>query len=265
MQAEAEGGFGGTFQKFRFVMNRRKRQSQGEEMYDRTDRYVLGMMDEEERTAFEKDMKEDASLADSVSLRRMVVDEVRRREELRDTFLAIEAAHPYQEGAPADHEPDRRRKRPFKPLVENMRRRLFPVISFAVAVCLVCGIFIRHSYVSKCRDAGYSVMLANVIQPSRGDSPLEDILKTVEGRQYGRAEELIAEFRSAPAPECDLTTEEGNYLHEKYLADCRAVDYIEAVMLLCQGHPCKAKRILKSLVAAGSYYSAQSARLLEVL
>lgn len=254
MQAEAEGGFGGTFQKFRFVMNRRKRQSPGEEMYDRTDRYVLGMMDEEERTAFEKDMKEDASLADSVSLRRMVVDEVRRREELRDTFLAVEAAHPYQEGAPADSEPDRRRKYPFR-----------FIASFALAACLVCGIFIRHSYVSKCRDAGYGVTLANMIQPSRGDSSLDDILKAVEERQYGRAEELIAKFRSAPAPEYDLTTEEGNYLHEKYLAECRAVDYIEAVILLCQGHPCKAKRILESLVAAGSYYSAQAARLLEVL
>ena len=104
-----------------------------------------------------------------------------------------------------------------------------------------------------------------MIQPSRGDSSLDDILKAVEERQYGRAEELIAKFRSAPAPEYDLTTEEGNYLHEKYLADCRAVDYIEAVILLCQGHPCKAKRILESLVAAGSYYSAQAARLLEVL
>ena len=265
MQTEAEGGFGGTFQKFRFVMNRRKRQSQGEEMYDRTDRYVLGMMDEEERTAFEKDMKEDASLADSVSLRRMVVDEVRRREELRDTFLAIEAAHPYQEGAPADHEPDRRRKRPFKPLVENMRRRLFPVISFAVAACLVSGIFIRHSYVSQCRDAGYGVALADVLQPSRGDSPLDDILMAVENGHYARAEALIAEFRAAPAPEYDLATEEGNYLHEQYLADCRAVDYTEAVMLLCQGHPCRAKRILKALVSDGSYYSAQAAGLLEML
>ena len=254
MQTEAESGFGGTFQKFRFVMNRRKRQSPDGEMYDRTDRYVLGMMDGEERSAFEKDMIEDASLAESVSLRRMVIDEVCRRETLRDAFLAVEKAHPYQEGAPADSEPDRRRNHPFR-----------FIASFAVAVCLVCGIFIRHSYVSKCRDAGYSVMLANVIQPSRGDSPLEDILKTVEGRQYGRAEELIAEFRAAPAPECDLTTEEGNYLYEKYLADCRAVDYIEAVMLLCQGHPCKAKRILKSLVAAGSYYSAQAAGLLEML
>lgn len=235
-------------------MNRRKRQSPDGEMYDRTDRYVLGMMDGEERSAFEKDMIEDASLAESVSLRRMVIDEVCRRETLRDAFLAVEKAHPYQEGAPADSEPDRRRNHPFR-----------FIASFAVAVCLVCGIFIRHSYVSKCRDAGYSVMLANVIQPSRGDSPLEDILKTVEGRQYGRAEELIAEFRAAPAPECDLTTEEGNYLYEKYLADCRAVDYIEAVMLLCQGHPCKAKRILKSLVAAGSYYSAQAAGLLEML
>ena len=235
-------------------MNRRKRQSQGEEMYDRTDRYVLGMMDEEERTAFEKDMKEDASLAESVSLRRMVIDEVRHREALRDAFLSVEKAHPYQKGAPADSERGRKRNHPFR-----------FIASFAVAVCLVSGIFIRHSYVSQCRDAGYGVALADVLQPSRGDSPLEDILKTVEGRQYGRAEELIAEFRSAPAPECDLTTEEGNYLYEKYLADCRAVDYIEAVMLLCQGHPCKAKRILKSLVAAGSYYSAQSARLLEVL
>ena len=86
------------------------------------------MMDGEERSAFEKDMIEDASLAESVSLRRMVIDEVRRREELRDTFLAVEAAHPYQEGAPADPEPDRRRKRPFR-----------FIASFALAACLVFG------------------------------------------------------------------------------------------------------------------------------
>ena len=254
MQTEAEGGFGGTFQKFRFVMNRRNRQSPDGEMYDRTDRYVLGMMDEEERSAFEKDMIEDASLAESVSLRRMVIDEVRHREALRDAFLSVEKAHPYQKGAPADSERGRKRNHPFR-----------FIASFAVAACLVSGIFIRHSYVSQCRDAGYGVALADVLQPSRGDSPLDDILMAVENGHYARAEALIAEFRAAPAPEYDLATEEGNYLHEQYLADCRAVDYTEAVMLLCQGHPCRAKRILKALVSDGSYYSAQAAGLLEML
>ena len=243
-------------------MNREKYQSPDHEMYDMTDRYVLGIMDEDERVAFEKDMAADASLADSVSVRRMVIEEVRRKEALRDTFLAVEAVHPYKA---VDSLSDRTHVHSRKPQPVSMHRIIYSVATVLAAACLISGIFFRYSYVSQGSNAGYGVVLGDVVPPSRGESSIDDILKAVDEEQYEAAEELIAAFRSVPAPEYDLSTEEGSYLYEQYRADCMAVDYIEAVTLLRQGHPFKAKRILKSLVNADTYYSAHAAELLEKL
>ena len=77
-------------------MNSGKGQTAGTEMYDRIDRYILGMMDHDESVAFEDEMSSDAALADNVSVRRMIIGEVQRREALRDDFMAIETAHPYR-------------------------------------------------------------------------------------------------------------------------------------------------------------------------
>lgn len=243
-------------------MNREKYQSPDHEMYDRTDRYVLGIMEEDERVAFEKDMATDASLSDSVSVRRTVIEEVRRKEALRDTFLAVEAAYPYKA---VDSLLDRNHVHSRKPQTVSMRRIIYSVATVLAAACLISGIFFRYSYVSQGSNAGYGIVLGDVVQPMRGESSIDDILKAVDEERYEAAEELIAAFRSVPAPEYDLSTEEGSYLYEQYRADCMAVDYIEAVTLLRQGHPFKAKRILKSLVAADTYYSAYAAELLEKL
>lgn len=243
-------------------MNREKYQSPDHEMYDRTDRYVLGIMEEDERVAFEKDMAADASLSDSVSVRRTVIEEVRRKEALRDTFLAVEAAYPYKA---VDSLSDRNHVHSRKPQTVSMRRIIYSVATVLAAACLISGIFFRYSYVSQGSNAGYGIVLGDVVQPMRGESSIDDILKAVDEERYEAAEELIAAFRSVPAPEYDLSTEEGSYLYEQYRADCMAVDYIEAVTLLRQGHPFKAKRILKSLVAADTYYSAYAAELLERL
>lgn len=242
-------------------MNREKYQSPDHEMYDRTDRYVLGIMEEDERVAFEKDMAADASLSDSVSVRRTVIEEVRRKEALRDTFLAVEAAYPYKA---VDSLSDRNHVHSRNPQTVSMRR-IYSVATVLAAACLISGIFFRYSYVSQGSNAGYGIVLGDVVQPMRGESSIDDILKAVDEERYEAAEELIAAFRSVPAPEYDLSTEEGSYLYEQYRADCMAVDYIEAVTLLRQGHPFKAKRILKSLVAADTYYSAYAAELLEKL
>ena len=44
---------------------------------DRIDRYLLGYMDEDERSAFESEMSSDSSLAEEVGTRRMVIASVR--------------------------------------------------------------------------------------------------------------------------------------------------------------------------------------------
>ena len=267
-------------------MNSEKGQTAGTEMYDRIDRYILGMMDHDESAAFEDEMSSDAALADNVSVRRMIIGEVQRREALRDDFMAIETAHPYRNsmseepvtvddtaagpahgrmssgstapgGKPAD-----------KPLVWNIlktyRRTVYAAVSVAAAACLAAGIFFRVTDVKDGRRAGSEVLLAEIVQPSRGGVfPIADIVSAVDEGRYGEASALIADCREQPVPEYDLTTEEGRYRHELYMSDKLAVDYVEAVMLLRQGHPAKARKILKSIAGKKSYYSDHAAEILD--
>ncbi len=233
-------------------MNSGKGQTAGTEMYDRIDRYILGMMNHAESAAFEKEMSEDAALVDNVSVRRMVIEEVQCREALRDDFMAIETAHPY------------------KPVAGNIlktyRRTLYAVVSVAAAACIAAGVFFRVTDVRNGRRAGLEVMLAEVVQPSRGGAfPIGDIVSAVDEWRYGEASALISDFRAQPVPEYDLTTDEGRYRHELYMSDRLAVDYVEAVMLLRQGHPAKARKILKSIAGKESYYSDYAAEILDRL
>lgn len=88
-------------------------------------------------------------------------------------------------------------------------------------------------------------------------------MSAVDEGRYGEASALIADCREQPVPEYDLTTEEGRYRHELYMSDKLAVDYVEAVMLLRQGHPAKARKILKSIAGKESYYSDHAAEILD--
>ena len=267
-------------------MNSGKGQTGGTEMYDRIDRYILGMMDHAESAAFEEEMSSDAALADNVSVRRMIVGEVRRREALRDDFMAIEAAHPYCNSmseepvtedntatGPAHGRMASGRTAPGgsladKPAAGNIlktyRRTVYAVVSVAAAACLAAGIFFRVTDVRNGRRAGSEVLLAEIVQPSRGGAfPVADIVSAVDEGRYGEASALISDFRAQPVPEYDLTTDEGRYRHELYMSDRLAVDYVEAVMLLRQGHPVKARKILKSIAGKESYYSDYASEILD--
>ena len=58
---------------------------------DRIDRYLLGYMDEDERSAFESEMSSDSSLAEEVGTRRMVIASVREYGRMRDRLQSVEA------------------------------------------------------------------------------------------------------------------------------------------------------------------------------
>ena len=83
---------------------------------DRIDRYLLGYMDEDERSAFESEMSSDSSLAEEVRTRRMVIASVREYGRMRDRLQSVEAGV--------------RRER------ARRRKVLWPLISFAAAACL---------------------------------------------------------------------------------------------------------------------------------
>lgn len=57
-----------------------KNENRGTGLEDKVDRYLLGYMDAEERSAFESEMSSDAGLKEEVSVRSMVISAVQERQ-----------------------------------------------------------------------------------------------------------------------------------------------------------------------------------------
>lgn len=210
---------------------------------DRIDRYVLGHMEPEECASFETELSSDPDLAEQVCVRRMAIAAIIDRETLKDDFMEIEARI------------GRRRRNPV----------LVTFVTVAAAACIAAGVFFRTSSVNACRTAGASVLLAE-LPPTRGGVDFQSIAEAIDEERYDEAFRLINSCRSEPAPEYDLNTEEGRYKYELYISDMQTLDYLEAVSLLRQGKPVKARRLLKSISADNtSFWSANAADLLDMI
>lgn len=210
---------------------------------DRIDRYVLDQMEPEECTSFEAELSSDPELAEQVAVRRMAISAIMDREALKDDFMEIESRI------------GRRRRNPM----------ISAFVAVAAAACIVAGVFFRNSSVNACRAAGASVLLAE-LPPTRGGVDFQSIAEAIDDERYDEAGRLIGLCRSEPVPEYDLNTEEGRYKYELYRSDMQTLDYLEAVSLLRQGKPVKARRLLKSISAdSTSFWSASAAELLDRL
>lgn len=210
---------------------------------DRIDRYVFGYMEPEECASFETELSSDPELAEKVVVRRMAIAAIMDREALKDDFMEIESRI------------SRRRRNPM----------ISAFVAVAAAACIVTGVFIRNSSVNACRAAGASVLLAE-LPTTRGGVDFQSIAKAIDEEKYDEAFRLIDLCRSEPAPEYDLNTEEGRYKYELYISDIQTLDYLEAVSLLRQGKPVKARRLLKSISAdSTSFWSANASELLDRL
>ena len=182
----------------------------------------------------------------------MVIASVREYGRMRDRLQSVEAGV--------------RRER------SRRRKVMWPLISFAAAACLAACIYVpidaaKQNYMT----CGNSVKLADVVQPSRGGADFDAIVEAIDSGSYEDAYALIADIRSAPAPEYDLSPEdERDYQEARYLYEMQTLDYLEAVALMRQGKFLKARRALKALAADGSssensYYKDTAQELLDKL
>ena len=197
-------------------------------------------------------MKEDMIIDESIE--KMVEDAVREKESLRDEFMEIEAAiraEAHAKESAVSKKPDIRAGRN----VPKVRRIWAAASLMAAAACLACGIFFRVSDVRNCISAGCDISLSELVMASRGDSQADEIVLALDSGDFKSAKSLISAFRSSPVPDFDLSGESGQYQHELYVAECQLVDYLEAVLLMRQGSPSKARKALKAIVSGGGYYA----------
>lgn len=210
------------------------------------DRYVLDEMSDAEKASFEENMSSDPVLGEYVRLRYIEVEAVRDKEALKDEFMGIEASL----------RNSRRVKR---------RNIVIAISSFAAAACLAAGLFIRAGQVQAVKAIGESVLLAD-LQQARGGMDFSSIIADIDSGRFREALDRISEYREAPAPEFDISTEKGRYERDLYVSEMLALDYFEAVVYMRDGRPCKARRLLKELAAGEvSYWQQAAESLLEKL
>lgn len=199
------------------------------------------------------------------STQKMVEDAVREKEALKDDFCRIEAAIRAEERSGAEEVaspvdvPDKVRNS------SRVRRMWLILGTVAAAACLACGIFFRVSDVLACMDAGFDISVAELAMTSRGDSHADEIISAMEADDISGARNLITDFRSMPEPVFDLSGEAGQYRFELYKAECQLVDYLDAVLLMREGRPLKARKALRTVAASGGYYASAAEEVLDRL
>lgn len=87
----------------------------------------------------------------------------------------------------------------------------------------------------------------------------------MEADDISEARNLITAFRSMPEPVFDLSGEAGQYRFELYKAECQLVDYQDAVLLMREGRPLKARKALRTVAASGGYYASAAEEVLDKL
>ena len=114
-------------------------------------------------------------------------------------------------------------------------------------------------------DVGFDISVAELAMTSRGDSHADEIISAMEADDISGARNLITAFRSMPEPVFDLSGEAGQYRFELYKAECQLVDYLDAVLLMREGRPLKARKALRTVAASGGYYASAAEEVLDRL
>ena len=198
---------------------------------ERIDNYVMGRMSDEELFSFEQELLNNSELQQEVALHQELV-------------LAIQ-----MKGAKAYARQERSR-----------HRRMFIwriSTSFAVAACLVVGIFVNASYTNQCRLVGVGMELPEY--GARGDSSLDVICEKIQNREFKTALSMIEEQQSIR----DSISDEDAI--KKYNAEQQVLEWYKAVTYMRMGKWVKARKLLKQIAESDSFYKKQAQEVLDKL
>lgn len=217
------------------------------ERNNRIDEYLIGAMPEDEKAAFEKELRENENLRSEVDAQRTIAE-------------AVQTAH--LKNMLADVEADLQRKR--------ILRRVITWTSSAAAsiVIILSGYSIRQSNVIKTiGDMCFTELTPPV---SRDGNSLDSLLtlaySQIAANEYSAATSALAEARlqiedGLKTPAAD---EESRYRHTLLRQHLYDVDWLEAITLMMQGRDRKARRLLKSIANSQSPYSGKACEILNL-
>ncbi len=214
---------------------------------EKIDRYILGQMSEEEKTAFEVELSSDSELKHEYELQREII-------------LATQRLH-------------------FKRYLQNIeqqaslkRRRIIRTVStwsIAAAIACVCIVGVDMKYSSDLRNTSMLCYAETGAPLTRSDSEVAELL--------AQAYELIGnnELKSASSNilaaeklinielKKQITTEEEQYQKEIMLLQKQDIDWYKAMILMKEGEIFKSRKALKKISSSDSRYAEQARNILD--
>lgn len=214
---------------------------------EKIDRYVLGQMSDEEKSAFETELSSNPELKHEYELQREII-------------LATQRVH-------------------FKRHLQNIdqqarlkRRKMIRTASswsIAAAIVCVCIVGIDMKYSSDLRDASMICYAETGAPLTRSDSEVDELLAEAYGlidknelraasSKILAAEKIINEELKQP-----VTTEEEQYRKEIMILQKQDIDWYKAMILMKEGEVFKSRKALKKIASSDSRYAEQAKELLE--
>lgn len=199
---------------------------------ERIDNYVMGRMSDEELFSFEQELLNNSELQQEVALHQELV-------------LAIQ-----MKGAKA-YARKKRSSRHHRMLIWRIST------SFAVAACLLVGIFVNASLTNQCKRIGAGMELPEF--GVRGGSSLDVISQKIQNNELKEALSLIEEEQSIQYLISDPDA------IAQYNAEQQVLEWYKAVSYMRMGKWIKAKKLLNQIAASDSFYKAQAQEVLDRL
>lgn len=214
---------------------------------EKIDRYVLGQMSEEEKTAFEAKLSSDSELKHEYELQREII-------------LATQRLHLKRHLQNIEQQARLKRKRMI---------RTISTWSIAAAIVCMCIIGVDMKYSSDLRSTSMLCYAETSAPLTRSDSETDELLskayELIGKNELGSAsskilaaEKMINEELKQP-----VTTEEEQYRKEILILQKQDIDWYKALILMKEGEIFKSRKALKKMASSDSRYAEQAKELLE--
>lgn len=249
------------------------------EQYERAQDYLLGRMSEEDRAAFESELKADTSLRRRVEELSSLAKAVTRVNQEIDLFIALEEAEERLSSSEKTKDrialdaeldgverelqfigrfsPSRDETVSVPRTISFARIRRIAITCVAAASLLVFGSLGYLSYNAHSVGMGYQLSIDN----SRGADPITDLINNGD---YSGAQKGIAETKE----NLEKTREEFANKPAAYQYYCEQIEYLDLLDAVCelrQWHYFSAKKKLKAIVNNDGIYKEDAQQLLNNL
>lgn len=228
---------------------------------EKIDRYVLGQMSEEEKSAFETELSSNPELKHEYELQREIILATQRVHFKR--HLQNIEQRSWSIAACPDEVVHIE-----KPKQKRMIRTIL-TWSIAAAIVCVCVIGIDMKYSSDLRNTSMLCYAETGAPLTRSDSEVDELLaqsyELIGKNELGAAsskilvaEKMINEELKQPA-----TTEEEQYRREIMLLQKQDIDWYKVLILMKEGEIFKSRKVLKKIASSDSRYAEQARNILE--